>query len=121
MFTATIGRVRGSGIAGRLKTLCILLVLLSSHIAQAGPVPVQSAVPDSIERSIQQLEQVLPKTAAEFDAVTMEQLLRALTAVDLASAELGSTTGLDVPQNLLNRITRLSVVKEAVDKSLDGI
>src|SRR5436309_9888677 len=107
MFTATIGRVRGSGIADRLKTLCILLVLLSSRIAQAGPVLVPSGVPDSIERSIQQLEQVLPRTAAEFDAVTMEQLLRAVTAVNLASAEVGGTAGLDGPQNLLNRINRL--------------
>jgi hypothetical protein len=97
------------------------LALQSPHIARAGPARASSSEQGSVERSIHQLQNAVPKSAAEYNIIPIEDLRRTVTAVDLASAELGDTTGFGSPEGILDRISRLTAAKEAVDQLLDSV
>lgn len=121
MFIADNGKVRGPVVAAAVTTPCVLLVLLFSPVSLAGPLAILPAEPDSIQRSILQLERLVPKTSAEYVGVRMEELLRAVAAVDQAAAELGRTGRPDDRVQIHGRIDRLSSAKEAVDKLLENV
>src|SRR5262245_57160623 len=115
MLTGTHGKVRSSVLGAGGSIRCALLLLLSALTAQARS---DTSDPDSIDRCILRLQQVLPNTAADYASAPIDEMVQAISAVDFASSELGAQRLVDA-ERILERIGRLSGAKDAVDGTLN--
>src|SRR5262245_36614095 len=102
MFTASIGRVRSAGLAALFRSTYVLLAF-AWQVTWAGSISSGSISSDSLEAAVDRLHQLLPDRATEYDTVAPEELIRAVTEVDLTSAEVGGAMPSGV-QSILARI-----------------